>query len=202
MPSSSDANHGLTSSCPTPQNIAALLLHVVNAGWCASCKTFAKQIVQQNLWKNLVSWYQLDFGLPLLLQSGFSSSEGRSYSCSVFPWERELRIRFAQFSEKGSELVGFGVESPDLDNFFPCIMYLYSMKDVRVVRMSGKSKPKMFTPQLMQIRKAGECRTWQIRPDKALQLTWQKKLWKDLAEVYEMMGHHARVTFSTLPWQG
>ena len=29
-----------------------------------------------------------------------------------------------------------------------------------------------------------------------------KKLWKDLAEVYEMIGHHARVTFSTLPCRG
>ena len=29
-----------------------------------------------------------------------------------------------------------------------------------------------------------------------------KNLWKDLGEVYEMMGHHARVIFSTLPCSG
>ena len=36
MPSSSDANHGLTSSCPTPQNIATLSLHVIATRWCPS----------------------------------------------------------------------------------------------------------------------------------------------------------------------
>ena len=29
-----------------------------------------------------------------------------------------------------------------------------------------------------------------------------KNLWKDLGEVYEMMGHHARVIFSMLPCSG
>ena len=82
------------------------------------------------------------------------------------PWERELRIRFAQFSELGSELVGFGVESPDLDKV--SLHNLFCMKDV--VRMPGKSKQN-DQPSTNANRKAVECRTSRILPDNALQLT-------------------------------
>ena len=82
------------------------------------------------------------------------------------PWERELGTRFTQFSEKGSELVGFGVESPDLDKF--SLHNVFCMKDV--ARTSGKSKQNV-QPSTNANRRAAECRTWQIPPDNALQLT-------------------------------
>ena len=82
------------------------------------------------------------------------------------PWERELRIRFAQFSEKGSELVGFGVESPDLDKF--SLHNVFCMKGV--VRIPGKSKQNV-QPSTNANRRAAECRIWRVLPDNALQLT-------------------------------
>ena len=113
------------------------------------------------------------------------------------PWERELGTRFTQFSEKGSELVGFGVESPDLDKF--CLHNVFCMKDV--VRIPGKSKQNV-QPSTNANRKAVECKTWHSLPDNAFAVDMTNKLRKDLAEVYEMMGHHARVTFSTLLCRG
>ena len=97
----------------------------------------------------------------------------------VVPWEQELRIRFAQISENGSELVGFSMEtrlwvqrvprsslSPDLDKF--SLHNVFCMKDV--VRMSGKSKQNV-QPSTNANRRAAECRTSRILPDNALQLT-------------------------------
>ena len=88
----------------------------------------------------------------------------------------------------------------------------------------------MFNPQPMQIERprivmstATHCpagfarfynRTSRILPDNALQLNlaypagqcvavdMTKRLWKDWAKVYEMMGHHGRIVFSWLPCTG
>ena len=78
------------------------------------------------------------------------------------PWERELRTRFTQFSGKGSELVGFDVESTDLDKF--SLHNVFCMKDV--VRTSGKSK-QTVQPSTNANRKAVECKTWHSLPDNA-----------------------------------
>jgi len=82
------------------------------------------------------------------------------------PWERELRIRFTQFSEKGSELVGFGVASPDLEKF--SLHKVFCMKDV--ARMPGKSKQNVQLSTNAN-RRAAECKTSRILPDNALLLT-------------------------------
>ena len=92
------------------------------------------------------------------------------------PWA--LRSRFTQFSEKGSELAGFGMDtplwvqrlprsslSPDLDKFS---LQVLCMKDI--VRMSRRSKQNVHRSTNAN-RGAAECRTWRILPDNALQLT-------------------------------